>query len=84
MATESRDLVIAKRLLDHAKLRGFQFQRVTDARTAHCWAPAAPTSGPTPSISTASAATATRCASAPPPCSYQDTHWWNAAPPAMR
>lgn len=28
MATESRDLVIAKRLLDHAKLRGFQFRRV--------------------------------------------------------
>lgn len=28
MATDSPDLVIAMRLLDHAKLRGFQFQRV--------------------------------------------------------
>lgn len=27
---ESPDLVIAMRLLDHAKLRGFQFQRVAD------------------------------------------------------
>jgi hypothetical protein len=30
MTSESRDLVIAKRLLDHAKLRGFQFHRVGD------------------------------------------------------
>ncbi|MGH3796493.1 MAG: hypothetical protein ACRDRT_02910 [Pseudonocardiaceae bacterium] len=30
MAAESPDLVIAKRLLDHAKARGFQFQRVAD------------------------------------------------------
>ncbi|MFN2495135.1 MAG: hypothetical protein ABR608_04405 [Pseudonocardiaceae bacterium] len=30
MAIESRDLVIAKRLLDHAKLRGFQFRRVAE------------------------------------------------------
>lgn len=28
MAAESPDLVIAMRLLDHAKLRGFQFRRV--------------------------------------------------------
>ena len=28
MAADSLDLVIAKRLLDHVKLRGFQFQRV--------------------------------------------------------
>ena len=27
MSADSPDLVIAKRLLDHAKLRGFQFQR---------------------------------------------------------
>jgi len=27
MAADSPDLVIAKRLLDHLKLRGFQFQR---------------------------------------------------------
>ncbi len=27
MQTDSPDLVIAKRLLDHLKLRGFQFQR---------------------------------------------------------
>ncbi len=27
MSTDSPDLVIAKRLLDHLKLRGFQFQR---------------------------------------------------------
>lgn len=30
MAAESPDLVIAKRLLDHAKLRGFQFRRVAE------------------------------------------------------
>lgn len=30
MAAESPDLVIAKRLLDHAKLRGFRFQRVAE------------------------------------------------------
>lgn len=29
-AEESRDLVIAKRLLDHARLQGFQFQRIAD------------------------------------------------------
>ena len=28
METDSPDLVIAKRLLDHSKLRGFQFRRV--------------------------------------------------------
>lgn len=28
MAADSPDLMIAMRLLDHAKLRGFQFQRV--------------------------------------------------------
>ncbi|MGH3931540.1 MAG: hypothetical protein ACRDTF_16395 [Pseudonocardiaceae bacterium] len=27
MSTDSPDLVIAKRLLDHAKLRGFEFRR---------------------------------------------------------
>lgn len=30
MATDSFDLVIAKRLLDHVKLQGFQFQRVAE------------------------------------------------------
>lgn len=30
LATDSPDLVIAKRLLDYAKARGFQFQRVAD------------------------------------------------------
>ena len=30
MAAESGDLVIAKRLLDHAKLQGFQFRRVAE------------------------------------------------------
>lgn len=30
MATDSPDLVIAKRLLDHAKARGFRFQRVAE------------------------------------------------------
>lgn len=30
MATDSPDLVIAMRLLDHAKLRGFEFQRVAE------------------------------------------------------
>jgi hypothetical protein len=30
MATDNADLVIAKRLLDHVKVRGFQFQRVTE------------------------------------------------------
>jgi hypothetical protein len=30
MASDSPDLLIAKRLLDHAKVRGFQFQRVAD------------------------------------------------------
>ncbi|MGH3905474.1 MAG: hypothetical protein ACRDTE_14990 [Pseudonocardiaceae bacterium] len=30
MAADSPDLVIAKRLLDHAKARGFQFQRVAE------------------------------------------------------
>ncbi|MGH3811635.1 MAG: hypothetical protein ACRDUV_04145 [Pseudonocardiaceae bacterium] len=29
MGVDSRDVVIAKRLLDHAKLRGFAFQRAT-------------------------------------------------------
>ena len=28
MAADSPDLVIAKRLLDHVKARGFRFQRV--------------------------------------------------------
>ena len=30
MTTESQDVVLAKRLLDHAKLQGFRFQRVAD------------------------------------------------------
>jgi len=30
MMTDSPDLVIAKRLLDHVKARGFQFQRVAE------------------------------------------------------
>ena len=30
MGADSPDLVIAKRLLDHAKARGFQFQRVAE------------------------------------------------------
>lgn len=30
MTTDSPDLVIAKRLLDHAKARGFQFRRVAE------------------------------------------------------
>jgi hypothetical protein len=30
MAADSPDLVIAKRLLDHAKAQGFQFQRVAE------------------------------------------------------
>ncbi|MFN2496733.1 MAG: hypothetical protein ABR608_12620 [Pseudonocardiaceae bacterium] len=30
MVTDSPDLVIAKRLLDHAKAQGFQFQRVAE------------------------------------------------------
>ena len=30
MTADSPDLVIAKRLLDHAKLRGFQFRRVAE------------------------------------------------------
>ncbi|MGH3902726.1 MAG: hypothetical protein ACRDTE_00765 [Pseudonocardiaceae bacterium] len=30
MAADSPDLVIAKRLLDHVKARGFQFQRVAE------------------------------------------------------
>lgn len=30
MTTDSPDLVIAKRLLDHVKARGFQFQRVAE------------------------------------------------------
>lgn len=34
METESPDLVIAMRLLDHAKLRGFQFQRVAEGPDA--------------------------------------------------
>lgn len=29
MATDSPDLLIAKRLLDHAKVRGFEFQRTS-------------------------------------------------------
>ncbi len=33
MSTDSPDLVIAKRLLDQLKLRGFQFQRTALART---------------------------------------------------
>lgn len=34
MTAESTDLVIAKRLLDHAKFRGFQFQRVAEGPDA--------------------------------------------------
>lgn len=34
MTAESPDLVIAIRLLDHAKLRGFQFQRVAEGPDA--------------------------------------------------
>lgn len=30
MVADSPDLVIAKRLLDHAKVQGFQFQRVAE------------------------------------------------------
>ncbi len=30
MATDGPDLVIAKRLLDHIKVQGFQFQRVAE------------------------------------------------------
>lgn len=32
METDSPDVVTAKRLLDHAKLRGFEFQRIAPGR----------------------------------------------------
>ncbi|MDQ3764946.1 MAG: hypothetical protein M3460_26575 [Actinomycetota bacterium] len=35
METDSSDLVTAKLLLDHAKLRGFKFQRVTPGEDGH-------------------------------------------------
>ncbi len=34
METDSPDVVIAKRLLDHAKLRGFEFRRVAPGEDA--------------------------------------------------
>lgn len=34
MQTDSADVVIAKRLLDHLKFHGFQFQRIAPGPTA--------------------------------------------------
>lgn len=58
METDSPDLVVAKRLLDHAKLCGFEFRRVAPGEDGPLVGHRSPMTGETKSTSMDSAAAA--------------------------